>query len=92
MGSKIDTIPNISSFGEDNDGNLFVVNLNGNVFRLDSVTTLGDVNRDGTVNFLDISPFISVLSDGGSQAEADVNGDGNVNFLDISPFIILLSQ
>ena len=80
----------ISSFGEDDDGNLIVVSLNGNVFRLSSVITLGDVNRDGTVNFLDISPFIFILS-GGFQAEADVNADGNVNFLDISPFIILLS-
>ena len=84
------TIRGISSFGEDSDGNLIVVSLAGNVFRLCSVITLGDVNRDGTVNFLDISPFILVLS-GGFQAEADVNADGNVNFLDISPFIILLS-
>ena len=84
------TIRDISSFGEDSDGNLIVVSLAGNVFRLCSVITLGDVNRDGTVNFLDISPFILVLS-GGFQAEADVNADGNVNFLDISPFIILLS-
>ena len=84
------TIRDISSFGEDSDGNLIVVSLSGNVFRLCSVITLGDVNRDGTVNFLDISPFILVLS-GGFQAEADVNADGSVNFLDISPFIILLS-
>ena len=52
---------------------------------------LGDVNEDGAVDFLDISPFISVLSAGGSQVEADVNQDGSVNFLDISPFILLLS-
>ena len=53
---------------------------------------LGDVNRDNIVNFLDISPFITVLSNGGSQAEADLNGDGQVNFLDISPFIISLAS
>jgi len=45
------TIRDISSFGEDSDGNLIVVSLAGNVFRLCSVITLGDVNRDGTVNF-----------------------------------------
>ena len=44
------------------------------------------------MDFLDISPFISVLSAGGSQVEADVNRDGSVNFLDISPFILLLSS
>ena len=54
----------------------------------------GDVNLDGTVNFLDISPFITVLAVGGSPAEAsqaDCNGDGTVNFLDISPFIGVLA-
>ena len=53
---------------------------------------LCDVNRDGIVNFLDISPFIGVLSSGGDQAEADCNEDGMVNFLDISPFIVALSS
>ena len=52
---------------------------------------LGDVNRDGIVNFLDISPFIAVLSSGESQAEADIDGNTFVNFLDIGPFITLLS-
>ena len=53
---------------------------------------LGDVNLDGVVNFLDISPFISVLSSGESQLEADLNQDGVVNFLDISVFIQALSN
>ena len=52
---------------------------------------LGDVNLDGVVNFLDISPFIGVLSNQGTQAEADLNQDGAVSFLDISPFIMALT-
>ena len=51
----------------------------------------GDVNLDGGVNFLDISPFIGVLSEGGFQVQADINCDGVVNFLDISPFISILA-
>ena len=57
---------------------------------------LGDVNRDGRVNFLDISPFITLVSSGGFNRgnvfvhEADVNQDSRVNFLDIAPFIQLL--
>ena len=54
----------------------------------------GDVNLDGIVNFLDIAPFISILSTGGSPAEesqADCSGDGVVSFLDISPFIQALA-
>ena len=52
---------------------------------------LGDINRDGLVNFLDISPFIGVLAAQGNQAEADLNEDGVVSFSDISPFIIALT-
>ena len=52
---------------------------------------LGDVNLDGMVNFLDISPFIQRLSNQVLQAEADVNQDGAVSFLDISPFIMVLT-
>lgn len=53
---------------------------------------LGDVNLDGFVNFLDIAPFINLLSNSSFQAEADVNEDGAVNFLDIAVFIGLLSS
>ena len=52
---------------------------------------LGDVNRDDVVNFLDIAPFIALLSNGDFQLEADVNTDDAVNFLDIAPFITVLS-
>ena len=53
---------------------------------------LGDVNLDGTVDFLDISPFIVVLASQGFQLEADIDGNGVVDFLDISPFITILSN
>ncbi len=52
---------------------------------------LGDVNRDEVVDFLDISPFIAVLSAGELQEEADIDRNGFVDFLDISPFIAILS-
>ena len=53
---------------------------------------LGDVNQDEVVSFLDIAPFIGVLSNMGDQAEADVNEDGIVNFLDIAVFITILAN
>ena len=56
-----------------------------------AVPELGDCNLDGVVNFLDISPFIAVLSSGVFQAQADCDESGVVNFLDISPFIAILS-
>jgi len=53
---------------------------------------LGDCNQDGVVNFLDISPFIAIISAGDYLGQADVNEDGAVNLLDITPFIALLSS
>ena len=52
---------------------------------------LGDCNQDGVVDFLDIGPFVSVLSNGDFLAQADTNEDGVVDFLDIGPFIAILS-
>ena len=59
---------------------------------IDDSFLLGDVNRDGVVDFLDISPFIVLLSTQEFQAEADIDGNGVVDFLDISPFIIIISS
>ena len=55
------------------------------------IIILGDCNRDGAVNFLDITPFVGILSSGSFLEEADVNQDGIVNFLDITPFIGILA-
>ena len=52
-------------------------------------TLLGDVNLDGTVDFLDISPFVAVLASSGFQAEADINQDAVVSFLDIGQFVTI---
>jgi len=52
---------------------------------------LGDTDRSGAVNFLDISPFISRLTTGQFQAEADIDQNGVVDFLDIVPFIRILA-
>ena len=53
---------------------------------------LGDVNQDGSVNLLDVQPFVDVLTNGEYQIEADVNLDGNVDLLDVARFVELLSS
>lgn len=61
---------------------------------------LGDMNCDGSVNGLDVTPFTLALSDSDGYRtfypdcgvdNADVNGDGFINSLDIDPFIDLLA-
>lgn len=53
---------------------------------------IGDVNQDGRVDFQDVGPFISVLTDSAYKVEADTNQDSSVNFLDIQPFIFILQN
>ena len=69
---------------------------NFEAFRINAVRSFydkGDVDRNGGVNFLDIVPFINVVTGGVAyQFEADMNDDGNVDFLDINPFITRLTQ
>ena len=55
-----------------------------------TISTQGDVNLDGAVNFSDIPSFVSVLNSGDYQLEADANQDGIVDFLDIPAFIDIL--
>ena len=52
---------------------------------------LGDANLDTVVDFLDIAPFITLLTTSEFLAQADINGDLLVNFLDIAPFINILT-
>ena len=86
---------NVDSIASGNGKLFFTVLSNIGEFALVEMVfdvELGDVNQDGDVNFLDISPFINVLSTGEYQIEADVDQSGEVNFLDISPFIQVLSS
>ena len=63
---------------------------NGSLVVTVDAVLLGDVNRDGAVNLLDVGPFIDLLNNGTFQEEGDMNGDGVVNLLDVDPFIAAL--
>ena len=52
----------------------------------------GDVNGDGTVDLLDVDPFVDLVGSGEFNPAADLNGDGDVNLLDVSPFIDALTE
>jgi len=51
---------------------------------------LGDVNRNGVVDFADIPPFIQLLIVNEYQIEADINLSLTVDFADIPGFIDIL--
>ena len=65
--------------------------------------SLGDLNCDGSINSLDIDPFVLAMTSAPSFDDyyaqhpdcdamlADCNEDGSVNSLDVDPFVSLLS-
>lgn len=85
----------VQSFGggvdPSNTGTLFIddTSVMGSLPEVDVLK--GDVDLDGTVTFLDINPFIVLLSANDFQAEADCDCDGDLDFLDIQPFIDILA-
>lgn len=66
----------------------FAFNLTG---QIDLTMLLGDVNCDGVVDLLDVTPFVDAISTGVFDSKADVNRDGVVDLLDVGPFVALLS-
>ena len=53
---------------------------------------LGDANGDGTVDLLDVNPFINILTDGIFDPALDMNADGSLDLLDVAPFINAISN
>ena len=75
-----DVVLNYDEVGSDNNAALFNLNWLAVVSPVPEFQ-LGDCNQDGIVNFLDINPFIAILSSGDYSEQADVNQDGEVSFL-----------
>jgi hypothetical protein len=61
----------------------------------------GDLNGDGQINFGDLTPFVTALTDPAAYetmfpeldrvARCDASGDGMCNFSDLTPFVALLT-
>lgn len=71
---------------------MFIADCNGySMFVQDHTVLLGDVDRNGTVDLVDVQPFVDLLSSGVScHAQADCNQDGIVNLMDVAPFVAIL--
>ena len=53
---------------------------------------LGDVDENGSVNLLDVGPFVDLLASGNFATSADMNIDGSVNLLDVQKFVDALAN
>jgi hypothetical protein len=76
-----DNLAYLASF----DAGLRIVDINGC-----APPCTPDFNNDGTLNFLDISAFITALES--REPASDINADARFNFFDISTFLTLFAQ
>ncbi|MCH8804544.1 MAG: PQQ-dependent sugar dehydrogenase [Planctomycetes bacterium] len=95
------TINSISSFGEDDAGELYICDLGGEIFKIIRISEIGDMNCDGAVNGADIDPFFLALGNPVAYAAqfpnccpllGDMNRDGALNGADIDPFFDCLGN
>ena len=84
----------VGSFDSDGGGNgtvagqgNIVLNVN---FTPNSGSLPGDVNCDGTVDLLDVGPFVAAITNASFQPKADINQDGSDDLLDVALFVDLL--
>ena len=89
-----DVVLNFDEVGSESNNALFNLNWLATVSPAppEPEFVLGDCNHDGVVNFLDISPFVSIVTIGEYVPEADMNGDNGISFLDIFLFVAQLSS
>ncbi len=63
-----------------------------NVLLTVEAVPIGDLNGDGSVDLLDVAPFVDALTNGDYVEAADINGDGQLDLLDVAPFVDLLTN
>jgi glucose/arabinose dehydrogenase len=81
----VGSMQKISSFGEDGSGDLYIVSLSGEIFRIvGQPPTPGDTNGDQIVNILDYHNLIAQFGGSPGAQSADFNGDGIVDIHDFA--------
>lgn len=52
---------------------------------------VGDINCDGSIDLLDVGPFVELIANNEFSDKADIDVSGTVDLLDVGPFVALLS-
>ncbi len=78
------SINSVASFGEDANGEIYICDLGGEVFRAIPRCRV-DLNGDGAADTLDVLAYLNYWSN--ADPAADFTGDGVVNTLDVLRFL-----
>ncbi|MBB6429293.1 PQQ-dependent sugar dehydrogenase [Algisphaera agarilytica] len=77
FGTDLNALGTLVSFGEDREGNLYMLDLDGDIFRIDTdipITLAGDYNGNGIVDAADYTVWQDSF---GSTFDLEADGNGN---------------
>jgi glucose/arabinose dehydrogenase len=77
-------IRSIVSFGRDAHGEMYIVSINGEIFKVIGRTCRADLNEDGVLDFFDFLEFQDLFAAG--DLRADFTGDGVLDVFDFLEF------
>jgi len=81
--SEFGGLGNISAFGRDADGELYVLSFNGAIYRVNGTYTPGDVNQSNTIDSSDLAVLLAAWGSDDCSV-SDLNNDGNVDSGDLA--------
>jgi len=84
--SELGSLGNISAFGRDADGELYILSFNGNIYRVRGTITPGDTNRDGVVDSADLGNMLANWGSGDCGV-TDLNNDEDVDSADLGTLL-----
>lgn len=77
------SLTNISSFGRDADGELYILSYNGNIYRIRGTVALGDADRNSVIDSTDLAILLAAWGSTDCGV-ADLNNDENVDSGDLA--------
>ncbi len=84
--AQLGGVGNVSAFGEDADGELYILSFNGNIYRVTGDAKTGDANLDGSVDATDLAALIANWGSS-SCLPVDINNDESVGASDLAALI-----
>jgi glucose/arabinose dehydrogenase len=84
--SQLGGVGNVSAFGRDADGELYILSFNGRVYRITGTFRPGDTNKDSVIDATDLAALIGAWGSSDCGV-ADLDNDENVGASDLAILI-----
>jgi len=81
--AELGGVGNVSAFGRDANGELYILSFNGAIYRVNGSVALGDVNQSNAIDSADLAVLLAAWGSGDCSV-ADLNNDGIVNSADLA--------